>query len=374
MAANFGEFFCELDRIQRNPPSELMKMETELNPRAFITGVTGQDGSYLAELLLEKGYEVHGLVRRCSTSNTRNIDPLLHDSSLFEKRFFLHKGDITDGQSLARLILDLEPDEIYNLAAQSHVRVSFDQPAYTLVSTGLGALHVLEAARQLDAHKSVRVFQASSSEMFGEVTESPQRESTPFRPRSPYACAKVYAYYQAVNYRQSYDLFAANGILFNHESPRRGEEFVTRKITRAAARIKLGLQHSLSLGNLDSSRDWGFAGEYVEAMWRILQHHEPGDFVIATGKSYSIRDFLCHVFEQLDLEWQQFVTIDDRLLRPAEVNALVGDAAKARNVLNWEPQVSVEDLVRIMLEHDLALARQEVNVSPALKPSEASQL
>jgi GDPmannose 4,6-dehydratase len=327
--------------------------------RAFITGVTGQDGSYLAELLLEKGYEVHGLVRRASTFTTGRIEHLYRDPHDSETRLFLHYGDLTDGQSLTNLILDLEPDEIYNLGAQSHVRVSFDQPAYTFQATGGGALNVLEAARQLNKRRTTRVYQASSSEMYGDVLETPQTEKTPFRPQSPYACAKVFAFHQTVNYRESYDLFAVNGILFNHESPRRGETFVTRKITRGATRIKMGLQDRLYMGNLDAKRDWGYAKDYVEAMWLMLQHHTPDDFVIATGETHTVKSFLDLVFEELELDPENHVSIDPRYFRPAEVNLLLGDASKAREVLGWVPQTSLRQLAKLMIEGDLALARQE---------------
>ena len=325
---------------------------------ALITGITGQDGSYLAELLLEKGYLVHGLVRRSSSFSTGRIDHLYRD--IHENpRLLLHYGDLTDGQALTNLVLQLEPDEIYNLGAQSHVRVSFDQPVYTLMTDGVGALNVLEAARILNHRKQVRVYQASSSEMYGAVLETPQKESTPFNPQSPYACAKVYAFFQTVNYRRSYSLFACNGILFNHESPRRGETFVTRKITRAATRIKVGLQKKLFLGNLDAKRDWGFAKDYVEAMWKMLQHHEPDDFVIATGQTYSIRQFLEIVFSKLELDWQKYVEIDSRYFRPAEVDLLLGDATKAKNLLGWTSKTSIEELASIMVEHDLELANRE---------------
>lgn len=327
---------------------------------ALITGITGQDGSYLAELLLQKGYTVHGLVRRSSSFTTGRIDHLYKD--IHENpRLLLHYGDLTDGQALTNLVLELEPDEIYNLGAQSHVRVSFDQPVYTLMTDGVGALNVLEAARILNKRKQTRVYQASSSEMYGDVLQTPQSETTPFNPQSPYACAKVYAFFQTVNYRRSYGLFASNGILFNHESPRRGETFVTRKITRAATRIKLGLQKKLYLGNLDSKRDWGYAKDYVEAMWLMLQHSEADDFVIATGETYSIREFLDMVFGELDLEWDKFVEIDPRYFRPAEVDLLLGDPSKAKSKLGWSPATNVRELARIMVEHDLELAQRELH-------------
>lgn len=329
---------------------------------ALITGITGQDGSYLAELLLEKGYLVHGLVRRSSSFSTGRIDHLYQD--VHEKsQLLLHYGDLTDGQALTNLVHDLEPDEIYNLGAQSHVRVSFDQPVYTLMSDGVGALNVLEAARLLNKRKPVRVYQASSSEMFGKVLETPQTESTPFNPQSPYACAKVYAYFQTINYRRSYDMFACNGILFNHESPRRGETFVTRKITRAATRIKLGLQKKLYLGNLDAKRDWGYAKDYVDAMWRMLQQDVPEDYVIATGETHTIREFLEMVFGQLELDWNQYVEIDPRYFRPAEVDLLLGDASKARKQLDWTPATDVRELARLMVEHDLEQAQRELHNS-----------
>jgi GDPmannose 4,6-dehydratase len=327
--------------------------------RALITGITGQDGSYLAELLLAKGYEVHGLARRTSHSTMPRIDHLYHELHARDEHVMVHYGDITDGLGVLRLVLDIEPDEIYNLAAQSHVRISFDSPAATVQSVAVGALHVLEAARQLQRRKEVRVYQASSSEMFGDAVETPQRESTAFRPQSPYACGKVYAHFQAVNYRRAYDLFACTGILFNHESPRRDESFVTRKITRAATRIKLGLQDKLYLGNLDAERDWGYARDYVEAMWLITQHERPDDFVIATGRTHSIRQFLEQTFGYLDLNWQQHVEIDPQYLRPAEVRSLRGDATKARQQLGWQPETSFEQLIRLMVDADLQLAQHE---------------
>ncbi len=327
---------------------------------AFITGITGQDGSYLAELLLEKNYNVHGLVRRSSTFSTERIDHIysdVHDDG----RLRLHYGDLTDGQALSNLVLDIEPDEIYNLGAQSHVRVSYDQPVYTLETVGVGALNVLEAARLLTRKKHVRVYQASSSEMFGEVLETPQKETTPFNPQSPYACGKVYAFHQTVNYRRGYDMYASNGILFNHESERRGETFVTRKITRAAGRIKAGLQSKLYLGNLDAKRDWGYAKDYVEGMWRILQHEVADDFVLATGRTESVRDFCRLVFEQLDLNYEDYVEIDPRYFRPAEVDLLLGDASKAKEKLGWTATTDLEELARIMTQHDYDLAQREAH-------------
>ena len=327
--------------------------------KALITGITGQDGSYLTELLLEKGYEVHGIVRRCSTFNTDRIDHIYQDPHEDNAKLFLHYGDLTDGQNLTNLVLDVEPDEIYNLGAQSHVRVSFDSPAYTVQVTAIGALNVLEAARQLNKKKETRVYQASSSEMFGDVFETPQSEATPFRPQSPYACAKVYAFHQTVNYRHAYDLFATNGILFNHESPRRGETFVTRKITRAATRIKLGLQEKLYLGNLDAKRDWGYAKDYVEGMWLMLQQDEPDDYVLSTGETHSIRDFLNYSFGHLEIDWEKHVEIDPRYFRPTEVNLLLGDCTKAKEKLGWEATTSCQELAQIMVDHDMELARKE---------------
>ena len=333
-----------------------------MTKKALITGITGQDGSYLAELLLEKGYEVHGIVRRSSTFGTERIDHIYRDPHDDGPKLHLHYGDLTDGQSMTNLVLDLEPDEIYNLGAQSHVRVSFDQPAYTFQATGGGALNVLEAARQLNKRKTTKVYQASSSEMFGDVLETPQTELTPFRPQSPYACAKVYAFHQTMNYRESYDLFAVNGILFNHESPRRGETFVTRKITRAATRIKLGLQEKLYLGNLEAKRDWGYAKDYVEGMWRMLQHDEPDDFVLATGETQTVQKFADLVFEQLELNPADYIEIDPRYFRPAEVNLLLGDCTRAKEKLGWTATTTLEELAALMVEHDLELARREAVV------------
>ncbi|MBS0264018.1 MAG: GDP-mannose 4,6-dehydratase [Planctomycetes bacterium] len=327
--------------------------------RALITGITGQDGSYLAEFLLEKGYEVHGIVRRSSTSNTQRIDHLCVDPHVGNPRLKLHYGDMADGQCLTNLILDLKPHEIYNLAAQSHVRVSFDKPLYTVDVTGVGALRILEAARQLNPQQPVRVYQASSSEMYGEVHEVPQTERTAFHPRSPYACAKVFAFHQTVNYREAYGLFACNGILFNHESPRRGETFVTRKITRAATRIKEGLQQKLYLGNLDARRDWGYAREYVEAMWLMLQHEQPEDFVIATNENHTIREFLDAAFARVGLNWQEYVEIDPRYYRPAEADEFRGDYSKAARLLGWKPRTSFRELAELMVDADWILARKE---------------
>jgi GDPmannose 4,6-dehydratase len=326
---------------------------------ALITGITGQDGSYLAELLLSKGYQVHGIVRRSSSVNRARIDHLTQDPDATGGRLKLHYGDLGDGHGLACLIHAIEPDEIYNLGAQSHVRVSFDTPLYTVDVDALGTLRILEAARQLQRRKDVRVYQASSSEMYGKVREVPQRETTPFHPRSPYACAKVYSYWQIVNYREAYDLFACNGILFNHESPRRGETFVTRKITRAATRIRESLQSTLSLGNLDAKRDWGYAKDYVEAMWLMLQQDKPDDYVVATGETHSVRDFLQAAFRHVGLPWQQYVRIDPRYFRPSEVDLLLGDASKAREVLGWQPKTSFDELVKLMVDADWETARRE---------------
>ncbi len=324
---------------------------------ALITGITGQDGSYLAELLLSKGYEVHGTVRRASTFGTERLDHLYLDPHQTEARLFLHFADLADSGSLARLAAEVRPDEVYNLGAQSHVAVSFRNPLYTADVDALGTLRLLEAIRMLD--KPVKFYQASSSEMYGEAAETPQTELTPFHPRSPYGVAKVYSYWQVVNYREAYGMFATNGILFNHESPRRGETFVTRKITRAATRIKLGLQDALYLGNLDAERDWGFAGDYVEAMWLMLQQDEPDDFVVATGERHSVTEFLTASFGLLGLDWHDYVKIDPQYLRPSEVELLQGDATKARTVLGWSPEVRFGRLVEMMIESDLALAKQE---------------
>lgn len=336
-----------------------MEASSTETKKALITGITGQDGSYLAELLLEQGYEVHGIVRRSSSFNTDRIDHIYVDPHDRDAKLFLHHGDLTDGQNITNLVLDIQPDEIYNLGAQSHVRVSFDVPVYTVQTTAVGALNILEAARQLNRQKQVRVYQASSSEMFGDVLETPQTENTPFRPQSPYACAKVYAFHQTVNYRDAYGLFACNGILFNHESPRRGETFVTRKITRAATRIKLGLQEKLFLGNLDAKRDWGFAKDYVYGMWLMLQHDTPDDYVLATGETYTIRQFLDYTFSYLDLDWNEYVETDPRYFRPTEVDLLLGDCSKAKNALGWEPKTSCQELAQLMVDHDLELAKSE---------------
>src|SRR5262245_41907734 len=312
--------------------------------KALITGITGQDGSYLAELLLAKGYEVHGIIRRASTFNTARIDHLYQDPHVNGVRLFLHYGDLADSVNLVQLLNELQPDEIYHLGAQSHVRVSFDIPEYTGDVTALGTTRMLEAIKKVGLR--TRFYQASSSDMYGKVREIPQTERTPFHPRSPYAVAKVYAYWATVNYRESYNLFACNGILFNHESPRRGETFVTRKITRAAAEIKLGQQKKLYLGNLDAQRDWGYAPEYVEAMWRMLQQNTPDDYVIATGETHTVREFLEEAFACVDLDWEEHVGIDSRYYRPAEVDVLVGDASKAKRELSWEARTRFRDLVR----------------------------
>ncbi len=332
-----------------------------MNKRALITGITGQDGSYLTELLLNKGYDVYGIIRRASTFNTERIDHLYQDPHIQGTRLHLVYGDLNDASSLNKILRDVEPDEIYNLGAQSHVRVSFDIPEYSAEVGALGTLRLLEAIRETGLQQT-RFYQASSSELYGKVQEVPQRETTPFYPRSPYAVAKLYAYWITVNYRESYNLFACNGILFNHESPRRGETFVTRKITRAAAAIKLGQQSKLYLGNLDAKRDWGFAGDYVEAMWLMMQQEAPEDFVIATGETYSVRQFLDEAFGYLDLDWKEFVEIDPRYFRPAEVDLLIGDSTRARQRLGWEPKVSFRELVRMMVDSDLALTRQSARL------------
>jgi GDPmannose 4,6-dehydratase len=342
--------------------------------RALITGITGQDGSYLTELLLSKGYEVHGLIRRSSSFNTGRINHLYHDVHEGGLPLFLHYGDLNDASSINTVLRDVWPDEVYNLGAQSHVRVSFDVPEYTGEIDALGTVRILEGIREINP--DTRFYQASSSELFGEVVETPQRETTPFRPRSPYACAKAYAYYITINYRESYGIFACNGILFNHESPRRGETFVTRKITRAAARIKLGLQPCLFLGNLDARRDWGFAGDYIDAMWRMLQQDRPDDYVVATGKTYSVRTFVEKTFARLDIpiEWQGeggeekgvdaktgavVIKIDPKYLRPAEVELLLGDPEKAKTALGWTASTDLDTLINMMVDSDLKLAERE---------------
>jgi GDPmannose 4,6-dehydratase len=329
--------------------------------RALISGITGQDGSYLAELLLKKGYEVHGIIRRSSSFNTERIDHLYKDPHEKGIDLFLHYGDLTDGSALRRVFENVRPDEVYNMGAQSHVKVSFEQPEYTAMTDAIGALLMLEALREYQERTGdqVRYYQASSSEMYGKTVETPQTESTPFYPRSPYGCAKVYAYWQTVNYREAYNLFAANGILFNHESPRRGETFVTRKVTRAATRIKEGLQSKLYLGNLDAKRDWGFAGDFVEAMWLILQQDEPDDFVIATGETRSVKELVELAFSLVELDWNEYVEIDPHYYRPSEVDTLLGDASKAFEVLGWKPEVEFNNLIEMMVEADWELARQE---------------
>ena len=326
--------------------------------RALITGITEQDGSYLAEFLLKKGYEVHGIVRRASTFNTNRIDHLYQDPHNRGVKLFLHYGDLSDSVNLVKRLYDLKPDEIYHLGAQSHVRVSFDIPEYTADITAVGTIRILEAIRETGS--SPRFYQASSSEMYGKVAEVPQHETTPFHPRSPYGVSKVFAYWATVNYREAYHLFACNGILFNHESPRRGETFVTRKITRAVAHIKLGLQKKLYLGNLDAKRDWGYAPEYCEAMWMILQQDKPDDYVIATGETHSVKEFCEEAFAHAGLDWNEYVEIDKRYYRPAEVDLLIGDSAKAKKILGWEPKTRFKDLVRLMVDADLKMLQNQL--------------
>jgi GDPmannose 4,6-dehydratase len=326
--------------------------------RALITGITGQDGSYLAELLLEKGYEVHGIIRRSSSFNSGRIIHLFKDIHEADVRLVLHYGELVDGSRIEKLIEQIEPDEVYNLAAQSHVRVSFDEPVYTADVVGLGTLRMLEAIRNIGGIQKIRFYQASSSEMYGKVEEVPQRETTPFHPRSPYACAKVYAYWQVLNYREAYGMHASNGILFNHESPRRGETFVTRKITRGLARIASGKDKKLYMGNLDAKRDWGYAKDYVEAMWLMLQQDEPDDYVIATGETWTVKDFLARAFGRVGLDWQQHVEFDPRYLRPSEVDLLIGDPGKAKQQLGWSPRTSFDELVNLMVDADLELEGQ----------------
>lgn len=329
--------------------------------KALITGITGQDGSYLAELLLSKNYEVHGIIRRSSSFNTERIDHLYKDRHSGEVNLFLHYGDLSDAGNIRNIIGSVNPDEIYNLGAQSHVKVSFEEPEYTTDIDALGTLRILEAVKdhQERTGQKIRFYQAGTSEMFGKVVETPQRETTPFHPRSPYACAKVYSHWQTINYREAYGLFAVNGILFNHESPRRGETFVTRKITRAATRIKLGLQKKLYLGNLDAKRDWGYAGDYVEAMWMMLQADGPDDYVVATGETRSIKEFLDAVFKRLDMDWKEYVEVDPAYFRPSEVDLLLGDNGKIRKKLGWTPKTSFEKLVDLMVESDMKLAENE---------------
>lgn len=338
--------------------------------KALITGISGQDGSYLADLLLKKGYEVHGIIRRASTFNTSRIDHLYQDPHVHGVHLFLHYGDLSDSVNLVKLLYDLKPDEIYHLGAQSHVRVSFDIPEYTADVTGVGTIRILEAIRETGVR--TRFYQASSSEMYGKVQAVPQTETTPFWPRSPYAVAKVFSYWATVNYRESYGLHASNGILFNHESPRRGETFVTRKITRAVARIKRGLQDALYLGNLDAKRDWGYAPEYVEGMWRILQQEQPDDYVLATNETHTVREFVEEAFGHVDLDWQQYVKYDPRYERPAEVDLLIGDPAKAKRQLGWEPKVRFKELAKIMVEADLKAIDEGIAVPDAV-PMERRQ-
>lgn len=347
--------------------------------KALITGVTGQDGAYLSELLLSKGYEVHGLKRRSSSFNTSRIDHLFNDKKVGEKRFFLHHGDVIDATNIIRLIQEIQPDEIYNLAAQSHVAVSFETPEYTAQADALGALRILEAIRILGLTKKTRYYQASTSELFGQVHEVPQKETTPFYPRSPYAAAKLYAYWITVNYREAYGIYAVNGILFNHESPLRGETFVTRKITRAVARMHYGLQDSLCLGNLDAQRDWGYAKDYVYAMWLMLQQENPVDLVIATGKAYAVREFVERAFKEIDIiiDWHGFgvqeqgfdkatgrplVFVSPRYFRPTEVELLIGDASKARELLGWQPTLDLDGLVKLMMQYDLQAVRDDMQL------------
>jgi GDPmannose 4,6-dehydratase len=321
--------------------------------RALITGITGQDGSYLTELLLSKGYEVHGIIRRSSSFNSGRIIHLFKDLHEADVRLVLHYGELTDGTRLEKLFEQIKPDEVYNLGAQSHVRVSFDEPVYTADVVGLGTLRMLEAIRNVGAVRDVRFYQASSSEMYGEVAEVPQRETTPFHPRSPYACAKLYSHWQVINYREAYNMHASSGILFNHESPRRGETFVTRKITRGLARILAGKDRKLFMGNLDAKRDWGYAKDYVEAMWLMLQQDKPDDYVVATGQTWTIKDFLDRAFGRVGLKWQDYVEFDARYLRPSEVDLLIGDASKAKQKLGWTPRTSFDELVKIMVDSDL---------------------
>jgi GDPmannose 4,6-dehydratase len=330
-------------------------LRDDMAKRALITGITGQDGSYLAELLLSKGYEVHGIIRRASTFNTGRLDPIYSDPHSGRTRLTLHYGDLSDASALSRLIGKINPEEIYNLAAQSHVRVSFDSPEYTADIVATGTIRLLEAIRETGIQP--RFYQASSSEMFGKVRDVPQTETTPFYPRSPYGCAKVFSFWATVNYRESYGMHASNGILFNHESPRRGETFVTRKVTRAVAHILAGLQEKLYLGNLDAKRDWGYAREYVEAMWLMLQQDQPDDYVVATGETHSIREFLDVAFGHVNLNWERYVEIDPRYFRPAEVDLLIGDASKAKARLGWEPRTKFTDLVKLMVDADIKLLK-----------------
>ena len=331
--------------------------------KALITGITGQDGSYLAELLLDKGYEVHGVIRRSSSFNTGRIDHLYQDPHVNGVKLFLHYGDLGDSSNLVRLVYETRPDEVYNLAAQSHVRVSFDSPEFTGDVDALGTMRLLEAIRLTGV--KARFYQASTSELYGKVQEVPQKETTPFYPRSPYAVAKLYGFWAVKNYREAYGMHASNGILFNHESPRRGETFVTRKVTRAASRIKLGLQDSLFMGNVSSLRDWGFAGDYVEGMWRMLQQDKPDDYVLATGEMHSVKELLAEAFSYVGLDWEKYTKHDGRYDRPSEVDQLLGDASKAKRVLGWEPKVTFKGLVKMMMDADLELARKELAVKNA---------
>jgi GDPmannose 4,6-dehydratase len=341
---------------------------TQARPKvALITGITGQDGSYLAEFLLEKGYIVHGIKRRGSLFNTQRIDHIYQDPHIDNAHFKLHYGDLSDTSNLVRVIQETQPDEIYNLGAMSHVAVSFESPEYTADVDGIGTLRILEAIRILGLEKVTRFYQASTSELYGLVQEIPQKETTPFYPRSPYAVAKMYAYWIVVNYREAYGIYACNGILFNHESPRRGETFVTRKITRAATRIKLGLQDKLYLGNLAAKRDWGYAKDYVEGMWRMLQHSEPDDFVLATGRTQTVQEFADIVFSMLQLDPKHYIEIDPRYFRPAEVDLLLGDCSKAKEKLGWTASTSLEELAKLMVDHDLNLAREEAILAAARK-------
>ncbi|MBD2379841.1 MULTISPECIES: GDP-mannose 4,6-dehydratase [Nostocaceae] len=347
------------------------------NKRALITGITGQDGSYLSEFLIEQGYEVHGIIRRTSTFNTDRIDHIYEDPHQEGAKLFLHYGDLTDGTTLRRILEEVQPTEIYNLGAQSHVRVSFDSPEYTVDAVGMGTLRLLKAIRDYQRRTGIQVrfYQAGSSEMYGLVQAVPQSETTPFYPRSPYACAKVYAHWQTVNYRESYGLFACNGILFNHESPRRGETFVTRKITRAVAQIVAGNQKNIYMGNLDAKRDWGYAKDYVRAMWLMLQQEQPDDYVIATGETHSVREFLELAFGYVNLNWQDYVEFDERYLRPAEVDLLIGDPTKAQQKLGWKPSVTFKELVALMVEADLqALGQTSPNGNTSILPQDIATI
>ena len=330
-----------------------------MSKKALITGITGQDGSYLTELLLNKGYEVHGIIRRASSFNTQRIDHLYQDPHINNVKLFLHYGDMSDACCLTRLIYNIKPNEIYNLAAQSHVRVSFDTPEFTSDIDAIGTIRLLEAIREIDTKKSIKFYQASTSELYGKVQEIPQKETTPFYPRSPYAVAKLYAFWATKNYREAYNMFASNGILFNHESPRRGETFVTRKITRAVSRIKYGLQKKLYMGNINAYRDWGYAKDYVEGMWLMLQHDYPDDFILATGEMHTVKEFLQIAFDYVGLDWEQYTCYDSRYERPSEVDQLLGDSSKAYKILGWQPKVKFKELIKIMMDADLELARKE---------------